>query len=191
MHGDTVRLGLLVAEAPPEIRQLAITTNNGQNSSMRRLTPTTGFLLVLVIVAGVLVADYSYRGGFRRSGFERVSPDKQGLVKLDITRLAAKEASFYRFLNSGNQEVKFFVARDDQGIVHVAFDAAESDYKLGRGFTVHDGWAVNNKCETSVRLSEITENPGGCRPIPFPFRLEGNTLVLTESDILRGWRYFR
>lgn len=163
----------------------------GRIPSMRRLTPITGFFLVLIVVAGVLLADYAYRGGFRRSNFERVSPDQQGFVKIDISELTANNASFYRFLNSGNQEVKFFVARDENGIVITAFDAAESDFKMGRGFTVEDGWAVNNKCETAVRLTELNDRRGGCRPVLLSHRVDGQTLVLAESDILKGWRYFR
>ena len=50
---------------------------------------------------------------------------------------------------------------------------------------------VNNKCDTAVRLTEISEEGGGCHPVPLKHRLAGDRLILAETDILTGWRYFR
>jgi uncharacterized membrane protein len=105
--------------------------------------------------------------------------------------LGANQVRFYRFLNTSNQEVFFFVGRDGAGTLHVAFDAAESDYRRKRGFR-HDGeWLVNNKCETACRLAEVNAGGGGCKPVPLAHRLEGDTVLLAESDVLTGWRYFQ
>jgi uncharacterized membrane protein len=147
--------------------------------------------VVLLVMGLVLLADWALEGGFERSDYRRVSPDPQGLVRLDVADLRPLQVRFYRFLNSGNQEVKFFVGRDGDGVLQVAFDAAESDYKRKRGFRQDGEWLVNNKCDTALRLAEVNAGAGGCRPVPLPHRLAGNELVLTESEILQGWRYFR
>ncbi|MEO1085080.1 MAG: Fe-S-containing protein, partial [Acidobacteriota bacterium] len=73
----------------------------------------------------------------------------------------------------------------------VAFDASETDYKRKRGFRHEGEWLVNNKCDTASRLTEVNDGGGGCRPVPLKHRLDGSTLILTETDILAGWRYFR
>lgn len=153
-----------------------------------KFRPIHGVFLVTGLMAAVLGAQRLLDSGSR---YQRVSPDPSGQVVLDVAELEPLEVRFYRFLNSGNQEVKFFVARDPQGGIQVAFDASENDFKMARGFRVDGAWIVNNKCETSIRLAEVNQHPSGCAPVPFPFRLDGNRLVLAENDILAGWRYFR
>jgi uncharacterized membrane protein len=129
--------------------------------------------------------------GRGRPRHERVSPDRDGVVRLDVSTLAPRQVRFYRFLNAGNQEVLFFVGRDEAGTVQVAFDAAESDYRRHRGFR-HDGdWMVNNKCDTACRLAEVNAGGGGCKPVPLAHRVQGETVLLAEADVLTGWRYFQ
>jgi uncharacterized membrane protein len=154
-----------------------------------KFRPVHGVAIVGLVMAAVLVADYAIEGGFSHSGYRRVGPGEDGMVRVDVAEIRPLDVKFYRFLNPGNQEVKFMVGRDEQGVVHVAFDASENDYKQRRGFR-HDGeWIVNNKCETAVRLRELSVG-GGCRPVPIAHRLEGDQLVLAENDILTGWRFF-
>lgn len=156
---------------------------------MRRFRPAHALALVLVVLAGVLGAERLLSGGANR--FTRVSPDAQGAVTLAVGDLAPLEARFYRFLNSGNQEVRFFVGRDEAGALFAAFDASDNDFKMNRGFRAHDGWMVNNKCESSFRMREINSHPSGCAPVPVRFRAAGDQVVLAEDDLLTGWRYFR
>ncbi|MEM8997376.1 MAG: Fe-S-containing protein [Acidobacteriota bacterium] len=152
---------------------------------MKRFTPLYGILIVLLFVGAAVSASY-----LGRSGHERISPE-DGMVRIDVASLAVQEVRFYRFLNYGNQEVKFFVGRDSDGAVQVAFDASETDYKRKRGFRHEGEWMVNNKCDTASRLAEVNDGGSGCNPVPLKHRLDGSTLILSETDILAGWRYFR
>jgi uncharacterized membrane protein len=145
--------------------------------------------LVTLVLAGVLGAERLVTGG--RGRFERVGPDARGEVRLDLSGFAPGEVRFYRFLNPGNQEVRFFAGRDSSGAPLAAFDASDNDYKMNRGFAAQDGWIVNNKCSTSFRLAEVNAHPSGCAPVPLAFRVEGSTMVLAEDAVLEGWRYFR
>ena len=157
---------------------------------MKRFTPLYGILVVLIFVGAIVSANYAINGGFGRSAYERVGPEN-GMVRIDVGSYEVREVRFFRFLNHGNQEVKFFVGRDGDGTVQVAFDASETDYKRKRGFRHEGDWMVNNKCDTSSRLVEVNDGGGGCRPVPLKHRLDGDMLILTETDILAGWRYFR
>lgn len=156
---------------------------------MKRFKPVYGIVAVLIFSALILVVAFAFDKG--RQDFVRVGPDRQGLVRLEVKSIAPIEARFYRFLNAGNQEVKFFVARDAVGALQVAFDASENDFKRKRGFRKDGEWMVNNKCETAVRLSEVNAGRSGCGPRPLVHHLEGEELVIRENDILEGWRYFR
>ena len=156
----------------------------------KRFKPAYGIGIVLLFVAAVLTADYALSGGFY-GDFERVSPDAEGRVVVDVSALGNAQVRFFRFLNTGNQEVKFFIGRDKNGTLLVAYDASETDYKRKRGFRHQGDWLVNNKCETALRLTEVNEDLGGCRPIPLKHRVVEGRVILDESDILAGWRYFR
>jgi len=158
---------------------------------MSRFRPLHGVLIVAAFVALVLVAAWAWEGGFTRPHYQRVGPDSSGIVRLGLGDLEAKDVRFYRFLNAANQEVRFFVARDGAGTIHVAFDANELCYKLKRGYRHQGDWVVCNKCDKAFRLEEVNAGGGGCTPIPLDHRVDGEDLVLAENDILEGWRYFR
>lgn len=153
---------------------------------MMRFKPIHGILFVPVFV----VAVFLLAGGFGLARHQRVTPDGDGVVRIDVSDLDRSEVRFYRFLNRGNQEVKFLVGRDLNGVVQVGFDASESHARVGRGFRHEGDWVVDAKCDTASRLEEVNRGGGGCRPVPLEHRVEGGQLVLLEADILRGWRLF-
>lgn len=158
---------------------------------MPRIKPATALLAVALFSGAVLAADYVLDGGLSRGRYERVRPDRAGEVTIDVGDLQKEEVRFFRFLNAGNQEVRFFVARDRAGTVHSAFDANEICYKMKRGYRHEDGWMVCNKCDKAFRVTSVNEGGGGCSPVPVPHHLDSERLVLHEEDLLRGWRYFR
>jgi uncharacterized membrane protein len=153
---------------------------------MVRMRPLYGFLLVPALVVLVFLA----AGGFRLGTHTRVSPDPDGFVRVSGSELKPNEVHFYRFLNRGNQEVKFFVGKDSGGSFQVGFDASESHAKVGRGFQHQGEWMIDAKCETASRLAEVNQGGGGCRPVPLAHRLDGQTVVIAEGEILKGWRLF-
>ena len=155
-----------------------------------RLRPFHAILLVAFFISAVLVADWALDAGRSRK-FEKVSPGKDGAVRVQLAGLAPGQVRFYNFLNAGSQEVHFLVGRAKNGEVEVAFDAAENDFKRKLGFRQEGDWLVNNKCGTALRLEEVNAGTSGCRPVPLPHRLDGQTLLVREDDILAGWRYFR
>jgi uncharacterized membrane protein len=151
-----------------------------------RFKPIYGILVVPIFV----VAVFLLAGGFGLRQHTLVTPDADGVVRIDVSDLGREQVRFYRFLNRGNQEVKFLIARDRTGVVQVGFDASETHAKVGRGFRVEGDWVIDNKCDTASRLEEINPGGGGCRPVPLAHQIVGQQVVLQESDILKGWRLF-
>jgi uncharacterized membrane protein len=158
---------------------------------MRRFKPVHGVLIVLLAWGAIWGAEVLLEGRMNPSGFKQVAPDRAGNVRIDLADLKPQEVRFYRFLNSGNQEVRFFVGRDGAGEVQVAFDANEQCAKSKRGFRHEGEWMVCNKCDKSFRLAEVNSGGEGCTPIPLHHRMDGTSLVLAENDVLQGWRLFR
>lgn len=153
---------------------------------MKRFRPIHGVLVVPVFVVAIFVLV----GGFRLGDHQKVSPDADGKVRIDVNDLGKSKVRFYRFINRGNQEVKFFVGRDRIGVIQVAFDAGETHAKVGRGFRHEGDWMVDNKCDTAIHLEEVNQGGGGCRPVPLEHRVVGQQVILEEGDILKGWRLF-
>jgi len=156
---------------------------------MFRFRPVHGVLAVLLFVGAVLGVKMALEARTGAPGYELVLP-KNGAVTLDLAGLGLQQVRFYRFLNSGNQEVRFFVGRDAQGAVQVAYDADEVCAKSNRGFRHEGEWVVCNKCDKSFRLTEVNAGGGGCKPVPLAHRVEGDHLMIAEADILQGWRLF-
>ncbi|MDY7096352.1 MAG: Fe-S-containing protein [Acidobacteriota bacterium] len=158
---------------------------------MKRLTPVTGIIFLLLFMGLYLGIQMAVESGFGRSRLERVRPDEQGLVRIDVGEFEPLEVRFYRFLNPANQEVEFLVGLDEHGVVQVGFNANEAHYKTRRGFSAQNGWIIDNKCETTTRLSTVNTGGGGCRPVAVTHRVVGDELQIREQDLLAGWRYFR
>lgn len=157
---------------------------------MRRFKPVHGILVVLLFLGMIWGAQVALEGRLNPGGFAQVSPGRDGQVRIDVADLEPLQVRFYRFLNRSNQEVRFLVGRDGQGEVQVGFDASDTHARVGRGFRHEGEWLVDNKCDTASRLTQVNGGGGGCRPVPLRHRLEGEQLVLSEADILQGWRLF-
>jgi uncharacterized membrane protein len=158
---------------------------------MRRFKPVHGALIVLAVLGVIWVAEVALEGRLNKSGFQKVAPDRGGQVRIDVADLKPQEVRFFQFLNAGNQEVHFFVGRDKNGEVQVAFDANEQCFKYKRGYRHEGEWMVCNKCDKAFRLSSVNSGGQGCEPIPLHHRVNGRELVLAQDDVLQGWRLFR
>jgi len=156
---------------------------------MRRFKPVHGVLIVLAVLGVIWGAEVALEGRLNSSGLKTVTPD-HGQVRINVADLKPQEVRFFQFLNSGNQEVHFFVGRDKEGVLQVAFDANEQCFKHKRGYRHEGEWMVCNKCDKAFRLTEINSGGQGCQPIPVHHQIAGSELVLAESDILQGWRLF-
>lgn len=155
-----------------------------------RLRTTHAVLIVALVIAGVLGAQYFFEGGAARASYIQVRPDAQGAVAIPLDGLAPGNVRFYRFLNHANQEIDFFVGRDASGTVQAGFDASEVCMKKRRGFRHEGEWMVCNFCDKAFHLEDVNADAGGCAPVALKHRVEGDRLLLSESDLLGGWRLF-
>ena len=157
---------------------------------MSRFKPIHGILIVVLFLGIAWGAETVLEGRLNPTGFQTVRPGRDGQVRVSLAGLGPNDVRFYQFLNSGNQEVHFFVARDGQGRVQVAFDANEQCAKAKRGFRHEGEWVVCNKCDKAFRIAEINSGGEGCTPVPVRHREEGGELLLAENDVVQGWRLF-
>lgn len=160
-------------------------------SEPRKFKPIHGILLVIVFMGAALLANHYALGGFQRADYESVRPGTDGLVRIAVDDLKPTEVRFYHFLNPANQEVHFFLGRDENGHLVAAFDANEICHKKKRGYRAEGQWVTCNSCDKTFRLAEVNEGGGGCKPVPMAVRETNGEVVLDQATILQGWRYFR
>lgn len=157
---------------------------------MKRIKPAQAFTLVLAALFVLWGVEYLVSSRQHQADFALVGPDNRGEVRIAAGGIAPLQVRFFRFLNAGNQEVKFFVGRDSLGHLQVAFDANETCAKGKRGYHPDGEWVVCNKCDKAFRLAEVNAGGGGCKPVPLAFQEDGSDVRLAEADILKGWRLF-
>ena len=154
---------------------------------MKTLKPIHGIVLV-----GVVAALFFFSSDFfhaREHERVRVAPD--GGTRISVADLDREQVRFYQYVSTGSQEVRFFVGRDKNGQIQVGFDANELCAKFERGYQWQSGWLVCKKCDKNFHLEETNADRGGCFPVALKHRLDGDTVVLAQNDLLEGWRFFR
>lgn len=90
-------------------------------------------------------------------------------------------------------DIKFFAMRDDEGNVKTAFDACDVCYHSKKGYTQEGDYMVCNNCGNKYHISGIgTENKagGGCWPSYLPSEIEGDEVIIKESDLMKGKHKF-
>ncbi len=157
----------------------------------KKFRPIHGILLVVAFMAVALAAEHFVTGGHNRESYAEVRPDTNGEVRISVSNLKPSEVRFFHFLNPANQEIHFFIGRDERGELVGAYDANEICYKKKRGYRAEGEWVTCNFCDKSFRLAEVNAGGGGCKPVPMPVRETNGEVVLEEATILQGWRYFR
>lgn len=87
----------------------------------------------------------------------------------------------------GNKQVIFIAILKPDGSVGVALDECEicrpADWNTdAKGYAQRGEHLVCKYCMTPLPTSTLN-NPGGCNPIPLPFKVSDNTIVIRLSDL--------
>jgi hypothetical protein len=87
----------------------------------------------------------------------------------------------------GNKQIIFIGISKPDGSVGLALDECEicrpAEWNVdARGYAQRGDHLVCKYCMTPIATSTVN-NPGGCNPIPLPFRLEDGKILINVSDI--------
>jgi hypothetical protein len=89
----------------------------------------------------------------------------------------------------GNKQIIFIAILKPDGTVGLALDECEickpAEWnKAAQGYAQRGEHLVCKYCMTPIAVSTVN-NPGGCNPIPLPFKLAGQQLVIELDDLIR------
>lgn len=93
-------------------------------------------------------------------------------------------ATFYSY-DSNGVTVRYFVVKDPQEAVHVAFDACDVCYEAKKGYKQIGTEMQCLNCGRQFAITSIgTENTaGGCWPSYLNMRIEGNNVLIQIADL--------
>lgn len=108
----------------------------------------------------------------------RIVVPKKGEVDLEDGRL---HKYLYR---QGGIEARFLIIETPDGRLTVTLDACAICKPEGYGQA--EGTVICYYCKTLIPL-ETVGKPGGCNPVPIPFTLRDDAVVIAARDLLGSW----
>tara|TARA_Y100000310_G_C20472908_1_gene710959 strand:- start:100 stop:537 length:438 start_codon:yes stop_codon:yes gene_type:complete len=138
-----------------------------------------GVVIVLVLTVGYFMFSGSTTGNVVKNGEE---------ISIPLSKISG-QASFYEYNN-----IKYFVIKASDGSIKTAFDACDVCYYSDKGYRQEGNYMVCNNCGNRYPIAGLgTENlrGGGCWPGYLPSVIEGEYLIIKESDLDKGGYRFR
>jgi len=142
------------------------------------------FAYMLIISAVIL----SFPACSNKNKGEELVP-AGGRFEINVSRLEKGGARFFRH-RFKDKNIVFMVARAGNGELKAAFDACITCYPHRMGYMSEKGCVICRYCDTSFSIENIDTGVGNCVPIKIPSRLEGENLVISQSDIEAGAKWF-
>jgi len=88
------------------------------------------------------------------------------------------------------KQVVFMVAKTRSGDIKTAFDACITCYPHRQGYRADPGCVVCRYCGTSFQIDDLDKGIGNCIPIAVPHDISGQNVIIRQSDIEAGSRWF-
>lgn len=149
---------------------------------MRRFL--TIFSLFSLMLAGVGSVE-----AFPFSGAKTLSP-VNGQVTIPLSSVSGGKARFFR-VKEGGREISFFVVTDSRGGVKAAFDACDACWREKKGYQQEGAFMKCRNCGQKFAIDRLGPNAtGGCNPGFLPHSVRGDRIVIRQTDLAAGARYF-
>ena len=130
------------------------------------------------------------------AGCERQAPEYQVIVpdgnRVNIRLAAVNDGAVHFFTYKlGRKNINFFVRRDGSGRLRTHFDACYSCFKYKLGYVREKNQVVCIACRIGYNLDDaIWDYVGACAPIILSSRIAGEHLVIKQSQLEKGEKFF-
>jgi uncharacterized membrane protein len=99
-------------------------------------------------------------------------------------------AQFFCYRDRAGHEVRFVLARANDGIVRSVFDACRQCYRFHKGYTVADGFLICRLCGNRYRLDQMQTGVASCQPVHLENSQHGNTVEVRVAALEKGQQLF-
>lgn len=114
---------------------------------------------------------------------------ENGAVRLSLSTFDDNQAHFYTYMAQG-RPVEFFVIKSKDGVVRVALNACDVCFPAKKGYHQEGDEMVCNNCGRRFPADQIGLIRGGCNPSPLKPTVQGDTVVIQESELATGLSMF-
>lgn len=114
---------------------------------------------------------------------------EDGVIRFPLSTFDDYQAHHYTYMHEG-RPIEFFVLKSQDGVVRAAFNACDVCFLSKKGYTQDGDEVVCNNCGRRFPADQINDVHGGCNPSPLQRSVEGDSLIITEKDIIAGQDYF-
>lgn len=145
--------------------------------------------MAAIVVAVFFVLPLQGVAGFNLFGQYTKVKAVDGEVRIPISDINDGVARHYSY-KTDTQEIKFFVVKSRDGVIRAAFDACDVCFPAKKGYTQDGDYMICNNCGRRFHSTQVNVVEGGCNPAPLNREVVGEFLIIKETDILPGGRFF-
>ncbi len=152
--------------------------------------PKRRFFPLIIAAAALLLVGagmFLLRTGDSLAGEVRASG---GRVSIPVATVSDGKAHMFTWRHDG-LPIRFFVLKSHDGVIRAAFDTCDVCYKEKKGYRQEGDEMICNNCDQRFPSDQINEVKGGCNPAPIERNIVGDQVILAESDLAQGARYFQ
>ena len=140
-------------------------------------------VIVILFLAGCTSNSQNNNNSNTNTNSNSAPQQNETEVRIPISDISTT-AKFYSY-DSNGISVRYFAVKDNQGNVHVAFDACDVCYEAKKGYKQNGDVMQCLNCGKTFSITSIgTENTaGGCWPSFLPMNIDGNDVVIKIADL--------
>ncbi len=147
--------------------------------------------LVLFVAAFfiVITAEAVYSSSFTVPAIQ-VRPIN-GTFEFAIAQFGDGKVRHFEYKHAPNQAVRFFIVRSSDGAFRAAFDACEVCYRAKKGYVQDGNNLICINCGLKFRTDRINQATGGCNPVPLKITVQNDKILVNQTDVISGLRFFK
>lgn len=144
----------------------------------------TTILVIVALAIGVAVV----AGPMFEPRCEAVNGDI--VVSASLDDLSPGTARFFCYRDRDGHEIRFVLARTDDGTVHSVFDGCRQCYRFHKGYIVSDGFLVCRLCGNRYKLDQMEAGLASCQPVHLENTQHSNKVEVKVAALEQGQQLF-
>lgn len=111
-------------------------------------------------------------------------------VSASVDDLRPGTAQFYCYRDRNGRELRFVIARQNDGTLRSVFDACRQCYRYHKGYTITDGFLVCRLCGNRYKIDQMQDGVASCQPVHLEHNRRGNKVEIKVAALEQGQALF-
>jgi len=111
-------------------------------------------------------------------------------VSASVDDLGPGTARFFCYRDRNGRDLRFVIARLNDGTVRSVFDACRQCYRFHKGYTIADGFLVCRLCGNRYKIDQMQEGMASCQPVHLENNQRGNKVEIKVAALEKGQLLF-